>query len=405
MAPELEAARQFPVQLLLVALAVSYVAWTGVIASAFTAAVAIDGLGGVAIRRFAVPVARLGHLTLLTAALLEAAAILLLVLARVRYGAFVQTGGFWAAVLLPLSAGLGLLGSFQAKLHAERWPGLRVPVGLAGIALVVTSCWVLLSGAAVMLHPETWPLAEPFYRFLPTWSGTGRFVEFTLLSFAATGVLIAWSGERAGDPQVTRFARRFGGGATLVATLAWPPVILFSHFSLPDITLSAALWGLAAAGILVAGGTAALAASRVRGDVAPRVRPLAVATSALLGLLVVSDHVSRERALVPAVLAGVVAAPAPAKAPAAAPEAAGKVAEGKAVFDRVCGLCHRFDARLVGPPFNETVPKYRKDPEALKAFIRNPTKKNPGYPPMPKPNVTEKEIDAVAAYLLEKAGR
>jgi mono/diheme cytochrome c family protein len=183
-------------------------------------------------------------------------------------------------------------------------------------------------------------------------------------------------------------------------------MILFSHFNLPDITLSAPLWGLAAVGILLAGGTAGLAASRLRGDAPARVRPLAVATSALLGLLVLSDHASREHALVPATLAGVVAAPAGAPAPRpAAPEAAGKLAAGKAVLDRVCSLCHRFDVRLVGPPFNETVPKYAKDPEALKAFIRNPVKKNPGYPPMPKPAVSETEIDAVAAYLIEKAGR
>jgi len=407
MEPGIEAARQLPVQVLLLLLAGGYLAWTGLLAAAFTLAVAIDGLAGARIRRFAVAVARLGHLSLVTAGLLEAAAILLLVLARVRYPGLVQTGGFWAGLLLPLAAGLALLGLFEARLAADRWPALRLPVGLAGIAMVVGSCWTLVSGAGVMLKPETWPTVEPFYRFLPTWSGTGRFLELTLLSFAATGVLVARAGERAGQAEVTRFARRFGGGVTLVCALAWPPALAFSHYNLPEITLSAPLWVIAAAGIVIAGGVAGLALSRLGGDAPPRVRPLAVATSALLGLLVVSDHLSREHALVPATLAGVVAAPVGAAhaAPAAPPEAAGKLAAGKAVYDRVCSLCHRFDVRLVGPPFNETIPKYRKDPEALKAFIRDPVQKDPGYPPMPKPAVTETEIDAVAAYLLEKAGK
>ncbi|HSM91404.1 MAG TPA: cytochrome c [Anaeromyxobacteraceae bacterium] len=406
MEPGMEAARQLPVQLLIVLLATGYLAWLGVVTASFTAAVAMDGLGSSAIRRFAGPVARLGRLSLVSAALLEAGAIVLLVLARVRYPAFVQTGGFWAGVLLPLAAGLALLGLFEAQLTQERHPSLRLAAGLTGVGLSVASTWVLVSGAGALLQPEAWPMAEPPWRFLPTWSGTGRFGEWTLLSFAATGVLIAWAGERAGDPAVTRFARRFGGGVTFVGALGWAPAILFSHYNLPDVTLSPALWALAVAGVLLSGLTAGLAASRLGGGAAPRVRPLAVAASALLGILVVSDHVSRERALVPATLAGVFPAPsAPARAAPAAPEAAGKLAAGKAVFDRVCSLCHRFDVRLVGPPFDETVPKYRKDPGALKAFIRDPVKKDPGYPPMPKPAVTEAEIDAVVTYLLEKAAR
>jgi cytochrome c len=76
-------------------------------------------------------------------------------------------------------------------------------------------------------------------------------------------------------------------------------------------------------------------------------------------------------------------------------------ATGKAVFERVCSVCHRIDTRLVGPPFNEVVPKYKGNVEGLKGFIRNPVKVNPGYPAMPKHALQEEEIDAVARYLLE----
>jgi cytochrome c551/c552 len=75
------------------------------------------------------------------------------------------------------------------------------------------------------------------------------------------------------------------------------------------------------------------------------------------------------------------------------------------VFDRVCGVCHRFDRKVVGPPLDAVVPKYRADPAALKAFLRNPVKKDPKYPAMPKPAINETELDAVAAWLLEQAKR
>jgi cytochrome c551/c552 len=87
--------------------------------------------------------------------------------------------------------------------------------------------------------------------------------------------------------------------------------------------------------------------------------------------------------------------------------AAGSPEKGKAVFDKVCSGCHRFESRVVGPPFNQVVPGYRGDVEALKRFIRNPVKKNPGYPSMPKLGLKEEEIDAVARYLVshvEKGG-
>jgi cytochrome c551/c552 len=95
----------------------------------------------------------------------------------------------------------------------------------------------------------------------------------------------------------------------------------------------------------------------------------------------------------------------PPKAPA--PPATAAVEKGKAVFDSICKGCHRFDARVVGPPLNEVVPKYKGNVEDLKGFIRNPVKKSPGYPSMPKLGLNEEEIDAVARYLLmhvEKGG-
>jgi cytochrome c2 len=95
----------------------------------------------------------------------------------------------------------------------------------------------------------------------------------------------------------------------------------------------------------------------------------------------------------------------PPKAPT--PPATAALEKGKSVFDTICAGCHRFDTRVVGPPFNEVVPNYKGNIEGLKSFLRNPVKKNPGYPSMPKLGLKEEEIDAVARYLLthvEKGG-
>ena len=75
---------------------------------------------------------------------------------------------------------------------------------------------------------------------------------------------------------------------------------------------------------------------------------------------------------------------------------------GETVYTKQCNACHRFDQKLVGPPYNEVLPKYLNDPEELANFIRKPEKVNPDYPPMPQLGLTEKEIRSVAAYLIQK---
>ncbi|MEO8209373.1 MAG: cytochrome c [bacterium] len=75
---------------------------------------------------------------------------------------------------------------------------------------------------------------------------------------------------------------------------------------------------------------------------------------------------------------------------------------GEEIFQRICSACHKFDAKLVGPPYNETVPTFNGDVKKLSAFIQNPYKVFPDYPAMPNPGLKPKEADAVAQYLIEK---
>jgi len=76
----------------------------------------------------------------------------------------------------------------------------------------------------------------------------------------------------------------------------------------------------------------------------------------------------------------------------------------EAIFNAKCIACHRFDVKLVGPPYQQTVPKYNGDINALSEFIFNPVKKNPDFPPMPNQGLKKKEAQAMAKWLIEKVG-
>lgn len=73
---------------------------------------------------------------------------------------------------------------------------------------------------------------------------------------------------------------------------------------------------------------------------------------------------------------------------------------GADIFNSKCIACHQFDRRVVGPPYNEVLPKYEGKRQELVSFILNPTKKNPDYPPMPNQGLKPKEAEAVAEFIM-----
>jgi cytochrome c551/c552 len=71
------------------------------------------------------------------------------------------------------------------------------------------------------------------------------------------------------------------------------------------------------------------------------------------------------------------------------------------IYQVKCASCHKWDQKLVGPAHKDVIPKYVGKEAQLVAFIRNPVKTDPAYPPMPNPGLKPNEAEAVAKYLLE----
>ena len=71
------------------------------------------------------------------------------------------------------------------------------------------------------------------------------------------------------------------------------------------------------------------------------------------------------------------------------------------IYQVKCASCHKWDQKLVGPAHMDVLPKYVGKESQLIAFIRNPGKIDPAYPPMPNPALKPNEAEAVAKYLLE----
>lgn len=75
---------------------------------------------------------------------------------------------------------------------------------------------------------------------------------------------------------------------------------------------------------------------------------------------------------------------------------------GEDIFNAKCSACHLYDQKKVGPAYNDVVPKYGSDKAKLVAFVLNPQKINPEYPPMPAQGLRPAEADSVVTYILSK---
>jgi cytochrome c len=320
--------------------------------------------------------------------------------------------GFWGAVLALLLAGLLLIEAYRRLSGGGAQHPLRLSLlALSGVALAAVALLLLISAATLLLRPERWPLlaGQPWLFF--SWSAIARCGEFFSLSLALTGAGILLFGARearrqeAGD--FPGLARKTGAVVALLALLPIPFWLVFDLFNLPRAALSAAVFALGGAAVLLALAATLLLVGQLERP--RRLRPATILSVVLLLylLFVLGDHAARETILTaatrpPTPTQPAVPVPSP---PAAADQAPAPTLDGAAVFQQRCTPCHRFDSRLVGPPLNEVVPKYRDDPAALQAFLRNPEPRNPGYPPMPNLRLSDEEIAALAAYLLQQVQR
>lgn len=317
-----------------------------------------------------------------------------LLLLKIAYRAALFTGPFWGGVTVLFIIGLGLILAARQHLRST-YPARRLPLAAAvlGDLLLLSTCYFLLSAESLLLTPEAWPFLTSRLPLLLSWHGTVRFVQFTLLALMLAGL----------DRQYNRQILIFG------AALIWPLIQTLELLLVPELARSPWLYLTAVLTLLT---SAALALMATRPLLRKRPLPL---TPPLVGIImlamlwVLGAQIARENSLTDLALAGLQLPPItnqatatpPAPQPAAKPQTSPEV-EGAQLFQQKCSICHRFDQRLIGPPLNSVLNKYRLDNDKLAGFLRNPAKVDPSYPAMPNLSLTEQEAGAIANYLLDQ---
>jgi cytochrome c551/c552 len=338
------------------------------------------------------------------------------IFARVLFDASPLPWQFWAVILAVLFSGFALLSSYRsARGRATDLSPMSAAIGAAGLLAVLLAFFLFSAGYGILFNPGKLPLLQKHVQFLLSWNGVVKFLLFVTFFFGMTGGVILLLGAREAegnegpDSDSRQVVCDFGVILTFLATLVLPVFVLFDLVTLPENALSAELFATSAV-VLLLSLAVCLVLSFSSGKGKGRLGPWVLTLYVLIFFTVLlHDNAAIGNAYGDRIAFLAMQAPAAEaehakeglrKEPAAAGQAAAE--KGKAVFEKICAGCHRFDIRVVGPPLSERVPIYHGDVEALKGFIRNPVKRNPGYPSMPKLGLPEEEIDAVARYLIEK---
>jgi cytochrome c len=277
---------------------------------------------------------------------------------------------------------------------------------LSAAALLLFSNLLVNAGAFLATNPDSWLSVKTLFKLLlqwPVWFRTFLFiaVSVTLTSGSMLFFLFDWQGGRLSDDgEYAAFARKLFVGMGVISLFTLPLFQILEIFAAPRGALLGALFYPSFVNVLLF-----FFAAQSLYFMWERFKPkyTRILFYTLIGFVIVAnvretlsysvatekegkalaDTYKRTQEATLAKLTG-----------AAAP------ISGEDVYKNRCASCHRFDIKLVGPPYKQTMPKYEGKESELVRFILNPVKKNPDYPPMPNPGLKPNEAEAVAKYIL-----
>lgn len=277
--------------------------------------------------------------------------------------------------------------------------------GKYGLILLYIAMWIFTAAISLIIFTHKWGDRNFFY-VLFSWEVLSKYIHFLAFSFAFAGAAVLFGtfywegGKKIIDEDYKYFVKSITVKIIFAASLIIPLLLIIDLFALPLNALSGSVFGFALIALLLLFWAYHLLYSMIKYSsvklsgllffvlffsilASITKDQLTVINSTQLQTEILSKHFDEY-------LAGLKS------------QAAGPVEiNGEEIFQNICSSCHAFDHKVVGPPYQETMPKYEGKMNNLVAFILNPTQNNPGYPPMPNPGLKPNQAKAVAEYIMQ----
>lgn len=334
--------------------------------------------------------------------------------AEILYGTTFNTGQYFGALFLLTLAGIifSILykNSFKNRENSTR---LHYALGLISLGALTLLMLSFAGTMSIILFPEEWPINKEIIPVLFDWIVIARFTHLIMFSLALTGVAILffffnWMGGKKNlDADYAKYVRNFGSGVGLGFTIVQTIFLLWAIGTLPYSAKSYTLYYLAVGSIVVLFLVSYFLYALLRDSNVRYGTPVFILFLAFMVMLLVNESVARENALVYQnyALASIemdIQQKIQTERAERSGAAKASVELGEEIYNTKCFACHKFDQRVVGPPYDDVLPKYQGDVEKLKAFILNPVKVNPDYIAMPNQGLKPYEAESAAMFLLKK---
>jgi cytochrome c len=288
--------------------------------------------------------------------------------------------------------------------------------GIWGTVLLFIGAYIFLASTSLASDPDRWADVRNFFEVLLSWNAVFSFLYLISAAGAITGSAIlffffkwpVYRNESTGGSQnmsseYSSYVKNFSVILTFVSVLLLPVLLFMSFMFVPQIALSKQVFLyliLLLVAVLV---SCNLLYLMFKNSDVSFATGLFFLIFIIFGFNILKDQLVLGNALKEQ--AGILIA----KSEEHEKELQSQLVsssgiDAEQIYNTRCIACHRFDVKLVGPPYQQTVPKYNGDINALSEYIYNPVKKDPAFPPMPNQGLKKKEAVAMAQWLISKVG-
>ncbi len=278
--------------------------------------------------------------------------------------------------------------------------------GKIGTSLLYLAAYFFAGCTMLAANPARWPQVNNILQVLFSSATLFNFLFLLALSGAITGAAILfyffkWQNGISGmSEEYSNFVKRFATVLGFVSAICLPILMFISFLFLPGTALSSDVFILLVLALITALVLSNMLYMMLKNSEVRLASVVFFFVMVFFAFNILKEQSILGNALTEQTYAVIL------KADEHEKEVKSKLVttsgiNGEEIYNTKCIACHKFDVKVVGPPYKETVPKYNGDVQQLAEYIYNPVKKDPAYPPMPNQGLKKKEAVAVAQYLLD----
>ncbi len=279
--------------------------------------------------------------------------------------------------------------------------------GLYGFVLLLLSGFFFAGGTTIALYSDRYQDFQNIAQVFLSGATYFNFLFLIVMSIAVSGSAIlffffSWQGGLHDmDREFSNFVKKIGGNIAFTGAALLPVVLFISFLVIPDIALSGSVFTYTFLAFVTLLFLCNFLYAVIKNSEVKYIGAAFYLVIISFGFIIMKNQAAFGTASVKHL------AEINLKAEELEKEKKSKTintagVDGEEIYNRICAACHKFDVKLVGPPYKQTVPKYNGDVKKLAAFVLSPVKVSPDYPPMPSPGLKPKEADAVAKYIMDK---